>query len=131
MPGGWGDPCVPAHEPYFYLVCHLAETLGHTTGNQTPRTHMKPHSEPAPARARVVDLSCRITWGVAFRFSKYIQTTPHKPQGLPRDYRRLPPINATRTKKDPAGLAKRGKVGGGQGRKQPRPNGSKSYEAIR
>lgn len=77
--GGGVSLAYPRTSHIFILFVTIAETLGHTTGNQTPRTHMKPHSEPAPARARVVDLSCRIDWGVAFRFREYIQSPPNQP----------------------------------------------------
>jgi len=71
MPGGWGDPCVPAHEPYFYLVCQHRRYLNPANISQTPRTHtLNPKGEPAPARARVVDLSWRLAGGVAFRSGK-------------------------------------------------------------
>ena len=110
MQGGWGDPCVPAHEPYFYLVCQHRRYPNPANISQTPRTHGKPHSEPAPARARVVDLSCRIDWGVAFRSMGYIQSQPNQPAKTPRDYRRLSPINITGNKKPPRRLGQ-----GGQG----------------
>lgn len=77
--GGGVSLAYPRTSHIFILFVTIAETLGHTTGNQTPRTYMKPHSEPAPARARVVDLSCRIDWGVAFRFREYIQSPPNQP----------------------------------------------------
>ena len=74
MPGGWGGPCVPAHEPYFYLFCHLADTVSPSSF----RTHAQPHysnqCEPARARARVVDLSSwfdeviTLGWPVALGF---------------------------------------------------------------
>ena len=56
MPGGWGVPCAPAHEPYIFTFGHLAETVTPRTHTQTPRTHGKPIDTPAPAPARVVDL---------------------------------------------------------------------------
>ena len=76
--------------------------------------------EPAPARPRVVDLSCRLIWGVALWFTIYM-FTPHQARtGFPKVYRQLSPVNKSRTKKDPAGL-ERGKVGAGKGGDNPAP----------
>ena len=85
MPGGWGVPCVPAHEPYFYIVCHLAETLGHTTGTQTPRTYLKPCEHP-PAPAPVM-LICHAGYYLGWPFGKgniynHHQTSPPNNHGI-------------------------------------------------
>ena len=82
MQGGWGDPCVPAHEPYFYLVCLHHRYPNPANISQTPRTHMKPRNKPAPARARVVDLSWRLAGGGA---AGLVNTyNPHRTS--PKDY---------------------------------------------
>ena len=36
MAGGWGDPRVPAHEPYFYLFGNLTETPDIPAANLNP-----------------------------------------------------------------------------------------------
>ena len=92
MQGGWGVPCVPAHEPYFYLVCHHRRYLNPANISQTPRTHGKPHSEPAPARPRVIDLSWRLVGGWPFGLvnDSNLAAIPNpKPQGITAGY---PPL---------------------------------------
>lgn len=89
MQGGWGDPCVPAHEPYFYLVCLHHRYPNPANISQTPRTHGKPQSKPAPAHTRVSDLSWLFTVGWPFgRGDIYNpnQTSPPKPQGITAGY---------------------------------------------
>ena len=92
MQGGWGVPCVPAHEPYFYLVCQHRRYLNPANISQTPRTHTKPHSEPAPARARVVDLSWRLVggwpFGLRYTYNPHA-TSPANNQGITAGYRPL------------------------------------------
>ena len=109
MAGGAGGPCVPAHGPNIFLVCHHRRNPRPCEQGPNPANMNQTQCEPAPARPRVVDLSCRLIWGVAFWFTIYMFPPHHHRHGFPKVYRQLTIVNRSRTKKDPA------KLGAGQG----------------